>query len=71
MYYARVLLVDDEILFVATMTKRLLRRELKVTSAFSGTEALSKLETDQRIDVVILDVKFPKWMEFQLPSRLR
>lgn len=60
MYYARVLVVDDEIPFVETMTKRLLRRELEVVSAFSGKEALRKLESDHRVDVVILDVKMPE-----------
>ncbi len=52
-----VLLVDDEVPFVETMTKRLTKRKLKVISAHSGSEALEKLETS--LDVVILDVKMP------------
>ena len=59
MFYARVLLVDDETAFVETMAKRLTKRDLHVTSAFSGDEALQKLEADSRIDLVILDVKMP------------
>jgi DNA-binding NtrC family response regulator len=53
-----VLLVDDEVPFVETMTKRLSRRELMVLPAYSGREALEKLEKN-RVDVVILDVKMP------------
>jgi len=56
---AVVLLVDDEVPFVQTMTKRLSKRNLKVLNAFSGTEALSVIEKEDNVDVVILDVKMP------------
>jgi DNA-binding NtrC family response regulator len=52
------LLVDDEVPFVETMTKRLSKRELMVLPAYSGREALEKLEKNG-VDVVILDVKMP------------
>ncbi len=54
-----VLLVDDEVPFVETMTKRLAKRDLIVVSAHSGPEALTKLDTEDHVDVVILDVKMP------------
>jgi len=57
--HAKVLLVDDEAPFVEALGKRLSKRELNVVTAFSGTEALEKLEQDSHIDVVILDVKMP------------
>jgi DNA-binding NtrC family response regulator len=56
---ANVLLVDDEVPFVETMTKRLTKRGLRITSAFNGQEALDKLEENRGIEVVILDVKMP------------
>lgn len=56
---AVVMLVDDEVPFVETMTKRLTRRSLTVIGAFSGPEALEKLEQNPKVDVVILDVKMP------------
>jgi DNA-binding NtrC family response regulator len=59
MTIARVLLVDDEVPFVETMSKRLGKRDLDVRHAFSGTEALEKLEKDKSVEVVILDVKMP------------
>jgi len=57
--HAKVLLVDDEAPFVEALGKRLSKRELSVVTAFSGAEALEKLEQDSHIDVVILDVKMP------------
>lgn len=54
-----VMLVDDEVPFVETMTKRLGVRDLTVHTAFSGPEALDKLEKERNVDVVILDVKMP------------
>jgi DNA-binding NtrC family response regulator len=54
-----VMLVDDEVPFVDTMTKRLSKRNLEIVSAHSGHEALEKLQTTKNVDVIILDVKMP------------
>ncbi len=54
-----VLLVDDEVPFVEAMTRRLIKREVDVETAFSGSEALRILAENGRIEVVILDVKMP------------
>lgn len=59
MALATVLLVDDEVPFVETMTKRLTKRELDILTAYSGDEALTKLKQMSNIEVVILDVKMP------------
>jgi DNA-binding NtrC family response regulator len=59
MAMAVVMLVDDEVPFVETMTKRLTKRNLAILSAFSGAEALEKLKTQKKVDVVVLDVKMP------------
>ena len=59
MELANVLLVDDEIPFVETMAKRLTKRGLEVSTAFSGEDALKALEQNDKIEVVILDVKMP------------
>ncbi|MBW2606478.1 MAG: response regulator [Deltaproteobacteria bacterium] len=59
MAMANLLLVDDEVPFVETMTKRLTKRDLDVSTAFNGQEALDKLEKSRSIEVVILDVKMP------------
>jgi DNA-binding NtrC family response regulator len=55
-----VLLVDDEVSFVDTLAKRITKRELKVSLAYSGQEALDKLkEGTAKCDVIVLDVKMP------------
>lgn len=60
MNQTKVLLVDDEIPFVETMTKRLTKRDLDVSSAHSGMEALKTLQANPGFDIVILDVKMPQ-----------
>ena len=57
MAIANVLLVDDETPFVEAMTRRLTKRDLSITPAFSGNEALKRLKENEKIEVVILDVK--------------
>ena len=54
-----VLFVDDEQEFLATMIKRMKKREINAFSAASGEEALAALQK-QPFDVVVLDVKMPR-----------
>jgi DNA-binding NtrC family response regulator len=54
----KVLLVDDEKDFVEMLSLRLKEVGEKITVAYSGQEALDKLEKAD-IDVVILDIKMP------------
>ena len=56
---ANVLLVDDELGFIETMTKRLTKRDLQVSTALSGQGALDQLKEHHGIEVVVLDVKMP------------
>jgi DNA-binding NtrC family response regulator len=54
-----IMLVDDEVPFVKTMAKRLIKRNITTITAFSGEEGLEKLKTNQKLDVIVLDVKMP------------
>jgi len=54
----RVLLIDDEEIFVQSLTKVLKRRGMVVESAGSGTLGLELLSR-QDFDVVVLDVRMP------------
>lgn len=59
MTIAKVMLVDDEVPFVETMVKRLNKREVATSTAFSGQEAVQLLEKGLDVEVVVLDVKMP------------
>jgi DNA-binding NtrC family response regulator len=59
MAFVKVLIVDDDLRFVETMSRRLARSELSVEQALSGSQALEKLQKDRDIDVVILDMDLP------------
>jgi len=59
MSIANVLLVDDEVEFVETFSERLGLRDLEISKAFNGEEALRVLEAKIDIEIVILDVKMP------------
>jgi DNA-binding response OmpR family regulator len=54
----RVLLVDDEKKFTTMLAKRLSLRGVDVDYAYTGKEAIAKIETSN-YDVAILDVKMP------------
>ena len=54
----KVLLVDDEKDFTATLSERLELRGLEVFTASSGPEALEQAE-QHKIDAVILDLQMP------------
>ena len=52
----KLLLVDDEKAFTDVLAKRLTKREIDVTVAYSGTEAIQTLRK-QDFDVAVLDLK--------------
>lgn len=52
------LFVDDEEEFLATVLKRLKKRNLEVMGANSGEEALEVLKS-RHVDIVVLDVRMP------------
>ncbi len=55
----RVLLVDDERLYVESLAKVLRRRGFEVMTAFSGESAVT-LAGEQEPDVVVLDLRMPE-----------
>lgn len=54
-----VMLVDDEVSFVESTAKRLVKRNIDVITAFSAAEGLEKLAANPDLDVIVLDIKMP------------
>ena len=54
-----VMLVDDEVAYVEAMAERLRNRKFKTITAFNGAEGVAKLKSNQKLDVIVLDVKMP------------
>ncbi len=54
----RLIVVDDEVRFLRTLTQRLSLRDFDVTSATSGQEAVQKARS-QQFDLALVDLKMP------------
>ena len=54
----KVLLVDDEVEFLDTLSERMRTRGMEVATASTGIEALQKVEKEA-YDVIILDLMMP------------
>ena len=54
----RVLLIDDEQIFVDSLTKVLRRRGMMVQSAPNGAAGLELLSKEE-VDIIVLDVRMP------------
>jgi DNA-binding NtrC family response regulator len=54
----RVLLIDDEIIFVESLTKVLKKRGMQVLAAHNGLAGLELLTTAE-VDVIVLDLRMP------------
>jgi len=54
----KVLLVDDEVDFLDTLSERMRTRGMEVSTANTGIEALQKVEKEA-YDVIILDLQMP------------
>ena len=67
----QVLLVDDEREFAEMLRQRLELRGLAVTTAFSGPDALRRLETVGALDVAVLDVGMPGMDGLQTLVRIK
>lgn len=65
-----VLLVDDELEFVETLSKRLSKRGFNVSFVTRANDALEKIKTGQ-FDVAIVDVRMPEMDGITLLSEIK
>jgi two-component system response regulator CpxR len=66
----KILLVDDEVEFVQTLSERLSSRNLEAAVAHDGPEALA-IADDDAPDVIVLDVKMPGMDGMEVLARLK
>jgi two-component system sensor histidine kinase ChiS len=67
----RILVVDDEPINVQTLVNYLTLAKYQVTTAANGEEALERLFSDDRYDLVLLDVMMPKISGLEVCRRMR
>jgi len=56
---------------VKYLSRRLVNRGYKVSTAFSGREALAAIEKDHTYDLVILDVMMPRMSGYEVCEKIR
>lgn len=66
----RLLFVDDEEDFLATLTKYFRRKKLNVVTAHSGQDALDWFASNC-VDIVVLDVRMPDLSGVEVLRRMR
>jgi CheY-like chemotaxis protein len=65
----RVLVVDDEYLVLLLTASMLEDLGCEVETALNGTEALAKLSSEPRVEVLISDVNMPGMSGYELAER--
>lgn len=66
-----VLVVDDDVRNIYSLTKALEVLQMKVVTAIDGNEALKALEDHGEIDVVLLDMMMPNLDGYETAERIR
>ncbi|NMH28016.1 response regulator [Flavobacterium silvaticum] len=66
-----VLVVDDDVRNIYSLTKALEAHKMKIISAIDGKEALDIIEKNKSIDVVLLDMMMPNLDGYETATRIR
>jgi len=67
----KVLLVDDDIRNIFALTSVLEEKEMQIIVAENGKEALSALEKDKSIDLVLMDIMMPEMDGYEAMQQIR
>ena len=67
----QVLVVDDDVRNIFSLTKALEASKVNVVTAIDGEEALAVLEENPKIDVVLLDMMMPNMDGYETSTRIR
>jgi signal transduction histidine kinase/DNA-binding response OmpR family regulator/CHASE3 domain sensor protein len=66
-----VLIADDDVRNIFSLTKALEKHNMTIVSAVDGKEALKILEENPRIDIVLMDMMMPEMDGYESTSRIR
>jgi len=65
-----VVIADDDVRNIFSMTKALERHKMRVMSAMDGKEALAVVEAED-VDIILMDMMMPEMDGFEAISRIR
>ncbi|NEP87582.1 MAG: response regulator [Okeania sp. SIO2C2] len=66
-----ILIVDDEAINIQVLSNYLKANNYQVTQALNGKEALAALDTNQNIDLILLDVMMPQISGYEVCAKIR
>lgn len=66
-----ILIADDDVRNIFSMTRSLEKHGVQVISATDGKEALEQLEKDPKIDLVLMDMMMPEMDGYESTTRIR
>lgn len=66
-----ILSVEDSVINQEMLTERLLMRDYEVIQAFTGEEAVSRINNSPEISLILLDVGLPDFSGFEVARKIR
>ena len=67
----KVLIVDDDVRNIFSLSKALEKYGMEIISAVDGKEAISALQQDKKIDIVLLDMMMPEMDGYETAAEIR
>lgn len=67
----KVLIADDDVRNIFSLTRALEQHKMQVVAAIDGKEALSSLESNPDIDIILMDMMMPEMDGYETITRIR
>ena len=66
-----VLIADDDVRNIFSLTKALEQHKMKILPAIDGTEALAALKANPKVDIVLMDMMMPEMDGYETTRQIR